>query len=367
MRHPAEGVLRRLLDEPVAVPDDERAHVHRCPRCRADLDAMRQDAALVGAALVTASAVEPDLDLDAAWSRLSSSEPAVAPAVAPPPVVVPATPLSVRLRTAVRRPLVAALAVVAVLAGAGTAAANDWFEIFRTEAVAPIEVSATDLLGLPDLSAFGEVELTGDADLRTVPDATTAAAVTGLAVPRPSSLPRGVGGQPEHRVTGEVTATLTFSAERAAAAAAEAGTVLPPPPAGLDGSRISLGAGPGVALTWSEGGAPSLLVARAVAPTAHSDAIPFDAVRDYLLSLPWLSNDLAAQLRAFGDGSTLPVPVPVDRVRSSSVEIGGRPATLLTARDRLVAAVVWVEDGAVTVVAGPLDGDEVVSVARGLA
>jgi hypothetical protein len=139
-------------------------------------------------------------------------------------------------------------------------------------------------------------------------------------------------------------------------------------PAGLDGSRVRLVAGPGVAELWSSGaGVPALVVGRAVAPTAFSSGAPFTAVRDYLLSLPGLPQGLAAQLRAFAaDGSTLPLPVPADRFTTSSAEVAGHPATVLTTRDRTMAAVVWVEDGVVTAVAGALDADEVLSVARGL-
>jgi hypothetical protein len=39
---------------------------------------------------------------------------------------------------------------------------------------------------------------------------------------------------------------------------------------------------------------------------------------------------------------------------------------VLATRDRLLAAVTWVKDGVMTVVAGPLDADEVLAVARSL-
>ena len=80
-----------------------------------------------------------------------------------------------------------------------------------------------------------------------------------------------------------------------------------------------------------------------------------------------LPENVATQLRTFtGDGSTLPLPVPADRITTSSTQVGGLPATVMTSRDRLLAAVVWVDDGVVTVVAGSLDPVEVVSVARNL-
>jgi hypothetical protein len=114
-------------------------------------------------------------------------------------------------------------------------------------------------------------------------------------------------------------------------------------------------------------GVPALVVGRAVAPTAFSSGVPFEAVRDYLLSLPGLPDDVAEQLRAFAaDGSTLPLPVPADQVATRSDEVNGESATVLTARDQTMAAVVWVDGGVVTVVAGSLDADEVLSIARDL-
>jgi len=44
MRHPTEGTLRRLVDEPAGVADADRSHVAGCPRCRAALAAAGEDA-----------------------------------------------------------------------------------------------------------------------------------------------------------------------------------------------------------------------------------------------------------------------------------------------------------------------------------
>ncbi len=357
MRHPTEGVLRRLLDEPSGVAVSDRQHVHDCPACRTDLDGMHQDAALVRACLAGEAA--EDLDVAAAWRRL--------------PATAPVTGRTAKARARrpaglLKRPSVAALAVVLVLGGAGTAAANDWLQIFRTEQIAPVSITTANLIALPDLSAYGELALTADPDVRAVPDAATAEAETGLDVPQVSDLPSGIAGEPVYSVGSKVSGTFTFSAERAARAAAEAGQALPPVPAGLDGSSVRLDAGPGVAQIWtSSTGAPALVVGRAVAPTAFSSGVPFDMVRDYLLSLPGLPDRIAEQLRTFtADGSTLPLPVPADQVTTSSTQVDGVPATLLVTRDRTLAAVVWVDDGVLTVVAGSLDDSEVLSVARDL-
>jgi len=359
MRHPSEGVLRRLIDEPAGVADPDRQHVAGCDQCLTTLVAVREDADLVGAALTSTA----DVDVDAAWRRLST-----AAAAAPAPARVRAPRRSGRVRALVRRPAVAAVAVAVVLTGAGTAAANDWLKVFQTEQIAPVGFSTADLVALPDLSAYGDLQLTSDPGVHEVADAAAAEAESGLDVPEIADLPRGVSGDPVTTVGGQAAATFTFSAERAARAAAEAGETLPPTPAGLDGSSVRLVAGPGVVQVWeSSVGAPGLVVGRAVAPTAFSSGVPFETLRDHLLSLPGLPDDVAAQLRTFtADGSTLPLPVPEDQVSSSAAEVDGVPATVLAARDGSMAAVVWVDEGVVTAVAGSMDGDEVLELAQAL-
>ncbi|MCV2490888.1 hypothetical protein OF117_16150 [Geodermatophilus sp. YIM 151500] len=356
MRHPSDGTLRRLLDEPVAVSDDDRAHVASCATCLTGLAAARADAAAVGGALRPGGAAE--VDVDRAWAGLAATLATTAPA--PAPARRPAR--AGRWRAALRRPAVAALGALVVVAGGGVAAANDWLPIFRTEQVAPVEFRPADLVALPDLTAYGDLEVTGSGEPETVPDAATAEERTGLDVPAVAELPTGVVGEPAYQVVGQVTATFTFDAESVAAAG---GGELP---AELAGSRFRMEAGPGVAAVWSQSsGLPALVVARAVAPTVYSDGVPFETARDLLLSLPGLPADLAEQLRALSaDGSTLPLPVPADRVTSEPADVDGLPATALASRDGLLAGVVWVDDGVVTVVAGSIGTDEALAVAREL-
>jgi hypothetical protein len=363
MRHPTDGTLRRLLDEPAGVADADREHVAGCPACRSALAAAQHDAAVAGAALAAAAGSTVEADVDTGWRRLSRA------AEGRPPVVAAAPAPARRWRAALRSPVVAAaVGVVALLTGAGAAAAADWLPIFRTKQIAPVTVPSAELVKLPELSAFGEVEVTDEIDVREYADAAAAKEVTGLSVPLVSELPRGVTGQPGYHVASRISAVFTFSVEKTAQSVAAAGHTLPPPPPGLDGSQFRLVAGPGVAAAWSASRPlPALIVARAVAPTAYSSGIPFSTVRDYLLSLPVLPADVAAQLRSFsGDGTTLPLFVPVDELTSSAADVGGVPATVLSSRDGTIAAVVWVDGGIVTAVAGSLSADEVLSVARGL-
>ncbi len=353
MRHPSEGVLRRLADEPAGVADADREHVAGCGTCLVGLAAVRDEAAAVEGAL----RVEQTADVDAAWRRLQDALPTRWAAVERKPA---------RRRRAWRtRPAIAALGVAVLLAGGGVAAASDWFQIFRTEKVAVVAVPTTDLVQLPDLTSFGTVQTTGTGQPEPAADAAAAQDLSGLAVPQVQQLPRGVTGAPAFQVFGKMSGTFTFSAARAASAV---GGPLPPMPAGLDGSSIRLEAGPGVAEVWMQGGRiPTLVVARAIAPTAYSSGVPFDTMRNYLLSLPGLPGDVAAQLRSFRpDASTLPLPIPADVATSSPTDVDGQQATLVTSRDGTMNGVVWTQAGTVTVVAGSLSTDEVLTVARGL-
>jgi hypothetical protein len=360
MRHPTEGVLRRLVDEPAGVADADRAHVAECPVCLVALAEARDDATAVGAAL--GSDVAMDVDVDAAWARLTATESRTRVVAAP-----------ARRRgwgRTLRRPAVAALGFVVVVTGAGVAAANDWLPIFSSaDEIEPVAISSDlDLSAVPDLTDYGTLEVTGAEEPAPVAGEAAAEELTGLEAPDVAALPDGVSGEPQYLAIGEVAATFTFSAERAAQAAAEAGEDLPPVPPGLDGAQVRLTAGPALAAVWAgDSGVPALVVARAGAPEAFASGTDFDELRDYLLSLPGLPEEVAAQLRSFQpDASTLPLPVPADYATSEPVEVNGEEATLLTSRDGFLAGVVWVEDGVVTAVAGSLSGSEVVSIASGL-
>ena len=361
MRHPSEGVLRRLVDEPAGVTDDDRAHVASCPTCLRALERARADAQLVGSALTTSRA--DDVDTDAAWARFSAA-PAPAAAAFRPAAAAPRR----GWRTTVRRPAVAALSAVVLLTGAGVAAANDWLPIFETERVDPVGITAGDLVQVPDLSAYGDLQITEEPNPEQVADADAAQERTGLDVPEVTDLPDGVTGDPTYQAAGIVSATFTFSADKAAQAAAAEGEVLPPPPPDLDGAQLRLEAGPGVAAMWAQPtGVPTLVVARVGAPRVFSSGVPFQTVQAYLLSLPGIPAELAQQLEGLSaDGGTLPLPVPAELVTSSTADVDGSEATVLTSRNGLFAGVVWVEDGVMTGVAGSLSADELLSVARGL-
>ncbi|GAA2852837.1 hypothetical protein Acy02nite_51340 [Actinoplanes cyaneus] len=358
MRHPSDGTLRRLLDEPDGVADTDRDHVAACPACRSAMAGAERDAASAAASLSFEIGKVDDADVEAAWHRLSAAVPA-SPA---------GQPIRSGFRTTISRPLVAALAAVTLLAGATAAAATDWFQVFRADKVAPITVDPAELVQLPDLSAYGTVVIEQAPRVRQVTGAAAAKQVTGLAVPEVAALPHGVTGDPAYYAGDQAVAVFTFSTAKARQTAQAAGKPLPPPPAGLEGTKFRLTAGPGLAQVWREArGAPAMLVGRAAAPKAYSSGIPFETARDYLLALPGIPEAVAGQLRRFSaDGTTLPLIVRSAEQTSSTADVNGAPALVLSSRDGAFSGVFWVRDGLINAVAGSLGTDEVLDVARTL-
>ena len=196
MRHPSEGVLRRLVDEPAGVTDADRAHVAGCPTC-------------------LARAGRPSAPTRS-WSTPRSRRPAPPASTRTPPGpgsrrrrAAPRDERSGtagarsgrgRWRTAVRRPVVAALSAV-VLAGRGRRGGGQRL--------------AADL---PDRAASTPVEVTADRPGRscpTCPPTATSrsrrqpdtaagaptprprASATGLAVPEVAELPAGRDRRPD--------------------------------------------------------------------------------------------------------------------------------------------------------------------------
>jgi hypothetical protein len=373
MGHVADGVLRRYLDEPAAVSDVARRHIEACARCDGELRRAAEDRAIAGQALGAPDigSVGDGVDLDLAWARLSAR-------LDEPVAGEPLAPMLAVQRTGRRwaRHQVAAgvTAGLLVLGGAAVAAAANWVPIFRTQSVAPVAVSTQDLASLSALgdfsalASYGNLEASPTQGPIQVTDATVAQDRTGLRVPTVDALPSGVEGAPSYFVVDRQTATFTFSAVKAERAATARRQAAPPMPAGLDGSSVRIVGGPGVAAVWTQpGGTPSLVLSRLNAPTASSEGVPLAVVRDYLLSFPGIPPSLAAKLRTVTEtGTVLPIPVLQEEMKSSQATINSAVATVLEARSGIASAVVWVSNGELNVVAGPLSREEVVAAARGL-
>ena len=112
---------------------------------------------------------------------------------------------------------------------------------------------------------------------------------------------------------------------------------------------------------------PQLMVAQAYPPTATSTGASPTELQDYILSLPGISDELANAVRAIGDPTeSWPVPVPLGEMDTRAVTVQGVPGTVFTEKSGFGAAVIWLKDGYLFVVGGPLTESEALAVADSL-
>ena len=332
MRHPTDGVLRRLLDEPAGVADADREHVAGCPQCLAGLAAAREDAALAGAALRRrrsrrrrrrrlAAPVARDRRRRAPDGRAAAGpRRSLADGAAPPG----------RRRRSASSPSWPAPAPRPPRTGCRSSGPSR----SRRSAITPADLRRA----ARPLARTATLEVTGEADVHEVADAAAAEEATGLDVPEVSdAAPRRHRRARATRWAARSSARVHLLGRAGGAdGRGRAGEALPPPPPGLDGSRFRLDAGPGLAAVWSE--APRRArPGRRLAPSRRRRSPPASRSRRRATTCcrcracPTTSRRSCARFSA--DGTTLPLPVPADEVTTSPAEVDGAPATVLASRD----------------------------------
>ena len=356
MHHVPDGVLRRLVDEPAAVPDRAAEHVQRCRRCQAHRDRVAHDA---HAARELLSRLQPVPDLDAAWERLAGAEGSGGQ--------VPHVPRRVRPRRLVAP---TGIAVVSGALVAGVAAAATLTVVFSPTHVAPLPVSKGDLQSLsgllgslagttPHTWAYGTI--TSPARPEPVRAASLAAAesAAGMTVALPTTLPAGVDATPRFLALPKSSVTVTFDAAAGPS---------------LAGSSLTVTVGPGVlaeyggsgALTGTFADVPALAVATMERPTATSTGATVAQLESFVLGRPGFPRSLAQEIRLLGNPEkVLPVPVP-SGMAETQTSVAGSPAVLFGATGGGASGVVWEHDGIVRAVGGLLDRQDVLGVARQL-
>ncbi len=365
------------------------AHLSGCAACRAEEADWRAASLATQTAFAAGSA--PRGLLDRVWLQIGAEE---------GPGRRSAVPLRARLARALggrfwARPSgpltgsgrrlaagAAALACLLLVAYAG-ARADNLFNVFKPQQFTVVPLSPQDLQSLPDLSNYGTFTGGGARLSQATPLDTpaAAAAAAGFAVQTPRSLPAAVTAAPEYTVVPGNSTSFTFSAEKAGAAAAAQGKTLPPMPAGVDGSTLQLITNPAVLAIYGNppsGGSqtatggifssiPTLVIGQTTAPKVVATGASADDIEHYLLSLPGVSPQLAAAIRALGaPGSTWPVPIPVSVASSQSVTVQGVKGVAIGDSTGLGAGILWQKNGMVYAVAGTLSQQELLSIANSL-
>jgi hypothetical protein len=374
VRHLDEGTLRRLLDEPFAVPTADRLHVECCPTCKARLETVAADARAVSSlfggatlrvgnasALTSFRSAHPEKPAGHVRKNLRLSH-------------RPGVPAWCAARW-LRLPGALGLVVLVVLGCALTPAGSfthDLLTAFQPKSYRVVPVPADELQGLPNLSDFGVMSNPPNTGRRSAATASAAAALAGMHVATPASIPSGVPRNVTYDVMSPTWASFEFSASIARASVARTGHQLPPMPAQLDHSILRLSVGPIVltrygAPTRGNFTVPSLVVVQAPEPVLTSSGAPVALIEQYLLGLPSVSAQLRQQIEAIGDPSeTLPIPIPIDSMTADPVTIQGVQGLAIGDSTSLGSGVLWRKNGMVYAVAGAMSEDKVLSAAESL-
>jgi anti-sigma factor RsiW len=346
------------------------SHLNGCPDCQAS---MREWEVVRSAAHAVADAVHAPSRglLDRVWERLEEESRSPRRHER----LIPAA-----LRQPMMRRALAGMAAAAVLALAlgftpVGSFAQGLLQVMRPQQFTVVPITLPEAVRL--LDRYGEFSESSTGNPRPASTAAEAGAATGLNVLTPSSLPRTVAPDAQYMVVPPQTLTFTFSASEAAAAARAHRATLPPMPANIDGSSVQLTSADAVLAVYRRSGGsgsafgldeiPMLIIGQTHAPAAITSGVPVSVLQDYLLSQPGISDELENAIRAIGDPTTTwPVPVPLGEVKTRNVDVQGVRGTMFIEPSGFGAGVLWVKDGIVYAVAGPLDEDEVLEVARSL-
>lgn len=403
-KHPSDGALRRLLDEPVAVAVADEDHASQCPRCQDRMGLMREDDTVVRLAFAGEVEMTPAA---VALERLREAERAGLLLIgdqARGRLGREAGPRRPQLRRPLLRPATVITSALVLMGGATAAAATGLVPIFSPESVAPIVIQAGDIASLRALSRFGAVTGTSKLDLTPESSPTALASAAGFSLPTVTPPSGAATGSPSYWLVSPENAQLQISVAKAEQAAANDGGTVPPAPPGVDGSVLQVATGAGALEVWGltlPGGAgasvglfghssskasngtsgtpaagpapagnrpvtselPQLAVAEVPGPTVSSSGAGLATLESYLLSQPGISPELAAQIRAIGDpSSTLPIPVPAG-ANSSTVDVDGHAAVVLAAGSE-GSAVIWAENGRSFAVLGQASAADLLAVAR---
>jgi hypothetical protein len=231
-----------------------------------------------------------------------------------------------------------------------------------------VPVGPREAAGLQALADYGTLSYSRLPLDHRVASADAAEAEAGFAPLRPGPLPAGVAGAPTYFVQPALTVTFTFDSARARAAAARRGARQAPMPADIDGATIAVEV---CAEVFAEYGprasGPSALVAlRMRAPIVRTTGVSLERLQQYLLSLPDVSPDLAARIRAVGDpAGTLPLLVLSADGAVQPARVQDRPASMLTGSTHYGTGFAWIRDGFVVAVYGSSPTAELRTAAEG--
>ena len=196
MRHLSDGALRRLYEEPAAIPAAARRHYATCARCRGRFDTIAADAR-AAATLLAVGDVHADRAAALAQIRQRIAAEGGVHSRRRHQRWYERVGTMVQLNSRrLARPVggvIAAAALVGALALTPVGSlAQSFITIFEPQQFAPVPVTPGEMQSLPNLRDYGTMTQSAQPAARQVASAAAAAAASGLVVRTLASLPVGV-------------------------------------------------------------------------------------------------------------------------------------------------------------------------------
>lgn len=230
---------------------------------------------------------------------------------------------------------VAAAVLIALLVIPGTGGFADQFlSIFHVQQFQPVQINPADFLNrpLPGLQDFGDVAFQpGSFNFERGLSVAQITQQTSFHIMIPSKLPSGVSGAPGFDGLSRGQGMFTFSATKVRAYLTSIGHADFPIPANLDGATFNISVSTGVLIHYANrAGIPFVLIELPSPIVRATGKATLEQLRDFMLSLPNLPQQLVLQLRQINlNSGTVPIPVPPD-VSSHPVPVQGTTGLILT-------------------------------------
>jgi hypothetical protein len=381
---PDAGAWRAWLDglKPDATLE---AHLDTCRCCDSTIVSLRANAEYAAASLRLLPAAAPPslVEVAVAQRKVMRNREAIPIVAAPRGPLGRLTGLPTAWRVAASGVAAAVLLSLGLtVSPEGRALASQFLAQFRSQQVTAIELSPQSQAEIQrTMNTLGKLGLVRTpAGRRTGPDgpATTVGSIAEasqrvgfpLKLPDPASLPAELRAAPPRiQVMPADEVRFTFDKAKARTYFESTGHPEVTLPDRFDGATLVVSMPTAALIQYgAQGNALVLGQAGELAVGVESPGnVSLAELRDFLLGLPEIPPDTAAQLRAIGDWrTTLPIPIPTDRVHWQAVSIGGHSGLLLNDNSGVGSAAVWQADGHLYGLAGSLKATDLQSVAASL-
>ena len=375
-----QGELQAYLDGEVSRQNswEIEVHVADCERCRAALDELRQQEAVVTAGIEEHNRTVGDhqSNREKAWGRFVEEQ-----AEGNKRSLLRGVDRMMRrnAKLAAAAGVVLSLALLLSLGPVRSSIAG-FLGIFRVDKIETVQISPQDLARIEEamksggedleIPNFGKIDVKGKEESRIVSLEETRKAVD-FSVRIPDGAVAGFGA-PTIRVQSPVSAKLVLDVEKANSLISSFGgkKMLP---GTIDGKSFSLEVPAVVRAEYPAASqdARALNISQARSPEIKvPEDVDVEDIRDALLSIEILPSDLRSKLAAVDDWRHTMLVPNIDG-SAKNVTVNGSDGVFITSPEHRQwrgesSALIWLQDGVITVIEGDLTLDAAMDIASGM-